>query len=698
MAQSLVQRLVGTNVKVLSSSLSCNTGGSGQFTTGTSNLGLTGGVLLGSGEAVTDNATGTVGANGAASLEVNAINPAGPGDPDLDAIVSPRTTQSACVLTFSFIPDIDTVSELRFNYVFASEEYPEYACSNFNDAFGFFLTGGTTPHAYSNTNLALIPNTTVPVAINSVNPGPGNFGTASNCTPPGSTAPYSAFYVDNTGGTTVTYDGFTTVLQAQALLQPCSTYTIKMAVANVSDNGLQSAVFLAENSFAVDNARLELAGTTNIDGDSLIEGCMQVNLTASRETATPRRRKICLSYGGTATFGVDYPQLPDTIIIPPGATSAFIPLAPFQDGIAEPHESVIIRQVNCCSKEPIDSFTLYIQDSIEVRLLSRDTFVCGNASPFRLAISSEPKYTYRWEPAATALTPDDSVTLVQPKSNTTYTATVSYLGCPPVQRSVFTGVEPIPLVDISLGGDTTLCLRDSIQFKVSVQPDTFQLYNYFWAPTRYLSDPYAKEPRFFTQDFRNNLYVLTVQTPLGCTGSDTIKDLRTRPPFDLVNVTPTRTIPYGNSVQLNAENALYYSWTPTTGLSDPLLPNPVATPEVTTVYTVLGENYYGCRDTAQVTVNVDFTMGMFIPTAFSPDGDGRNDDFSVRHWSFQKLQEFRIFNRWGKQVFYTNDITVGWDGRVNGELQPMGVYNYIIRAVRPDGVSTMYKGDVTLVR
>jgi len=96
--------------------------------------------------------------------------------------------------------------------------------------------------------------------------------------------------------------------------------------------------------------------------------------------------------------------------------------------------------------------------------------------------------------------------------------------------------------------------------------------------------------------------------------------------------------------------------------------------------------------------NVDYTDAIFVPSAFTPNGDGKNDIFKVGSISFQKLEEFRIFNRWGQEVFYTTDPKKGWDGTFNGQSQEMGVYNYIIRLAYPDGKVDTYKGSVTLIR
>jgi gliding motility-associated-like protein len=167
----------------------------------------------------------------------------------------------------------------------------------------------------------------------------------------------------------------------------------------------------------------------------------------------------------------------------------------------------------------------------------------------------------------------------------------------------------------------------------------------------------------------------------------------------LTNVTVSQTISYGSSLQLNADNALYYMWKPDDGsLSNPNINNPVASPLVPTTYTVYGMDIHGCSDSASLTI--DLTYGnIFIPDAFTPNGDGLNDYFNIGNLGYYKLDEFSVYNRWGQRIFYTsNSESKGWDGTFNGIQQDMDVYNYLIVVTAPDGTGHTFKGDVTLIR
>lgn len=157
-------------------------------------------------------------------------------DPSLALLVSPNPVKDAAVLEFDFKVASDSV---KFNFVFSSEEYNDYVNTSFNDVFGFFISG---PGIVGEQNIALIPGTTTLVSINNVNNGNSIGVAAGPCT-------NCAYYVDNVAGTTFAGDGYTTVFTAQAAVQPCTLYHIKLAVADVSDQAFDSFVMLEDNSF-----------------------------------------------------------------------------------------------------------------------------------------------------------------------------------------------------------------------------------------------------------------------------------------------------------------------------------------------------------------------------------------------------------------------------------------------------------------
>ena len=162
-------------------------------------------------------------------------------DNDLASIAS-GTPFDVAVLEFDFVPWDETVT---FSFVFGSEEYMEYVGWDYNDVFGFFIDGiNPAGGFYDRQNIALIPGTTEAVSIDNVNLNHN-----------------SEYYIDNTGGATIQFDGFTTLLEVSFNVVPMSNYHIKMAICDVGDSLVDSGVFLEAHSFSTN-----LTYTMTIDG------------------------------------------------------------------------------------------------------------------------------------------------------------------------------------------------------------------------------------------------------------------------------------------------------------------------------------------------------------------------------------------------------------------------------------------------
>jgi hypothetical protein len=214
---TLVNTILGPGITVTPGSLSYTgaPSASGTFTNGlSSGLDFDSGIVLTTGQA-----SDAKGPNSdPATTTVNDF----PGDSDLDGLIPGFSTNDATILEFDFTTD---GGDLFFNYVFASEEYNEFVDSEFNDVFGFFL---------DDLNIALIPGTTTPVAINNVNNGDN-----------------SSEYNDNESGVfDLEYDGFTNIFTASALDLAPGQHTIKLAIADAGDSWLDSAVFIQAGTFS----------------------------------------------------------------------------------------------------------------------------------------------------------------------------------------------------------------------------------------------------------------------------------------------------------------------------------------------------------------------------------------------------------------------------------------------------------------
>ena len=160
-ANQLAQKLVGPGVIITNASTLCNQNQAGIFKVTTANLGIDSGIVLTTGLAATN--VPNYGVNGT-QINTATANQGTGGDADLTALAG-VSTFDRCILEFDFTAKGDSIF---FQYVFGSEEYPQYNCSNYNDVFGFFITGPGYP---TPKNIALVPGTNIPVAINSVNSG-----------------------------------------------------------------------------------------------------------------------------------------------------------------------------------------------------------------------------------------------------------------------------------------------------------------------------------------------------------------------------------------------------------------------------------------------------------------------------------------------------------------------------------------------
>lgn len=167
-------------------------------------------------------------------------------------------------------------------------------------------------------------------------------------------------------------------------------------------------------------------------------------------------------------------------------------------------------------------------------------------------------------------------------------------------------------------------------------------------------------------------------------------------PLPVISITPLDTLVLnGSQVQLHAlisGNIMSYEWLPSAGLVDAFLLNPVTVPiSATTQYSLMVKSEDGCHNDKKITISV--YNNLYVPSAFTPNGDGLNDIFRIPPNVSLQLKDLSVYNRWGQKVFSTTDISKGWDG-VN---YPSGLYIYVIYGTNNKGPVYM-KGSVTLIR
>ncbi|MBA3828123.1 MAG: gliding motility-associated C-terminal domain-containing protein [Taibaiella sp.] len=251
--------------------------------------------------------------------------------------------------------------------------------------------------------------------------------------------------------------------------------------------------------------------------------------------------------------------------------------------------------------------------------------------------------------------------------------------------------------------DTAFCQGGSAKLGVkgASKSATFQWYQNGYQKATTLScttcaNPISKPSNTGSTLIDTTTYQLVITDSVNC--SDTVFSRVEVKPIPIVTATIHDTsIDYGSSVQLSASGAAVYTWFPTGTLSNPNIVNPIATPVIPTTYTVRGLAADGCFASDTVHVGINYRGNLFVPTAFTPNGDGKNDRFKVSNLTFERIIEFHVYNRWGQEVFNAAD-NQGWDGRWNNVSQDIGVYQYLIRVGFPDGFIETFKGDITLLR
>ncbi len=399
------------------------------------------------------------------------------GDPDLEQL-SGNFIENVAVLEFDFVP---TGNELVFRYVFASEEYPEYVCSEFNDAFGFFISGPGIAGPYSGgaENIALIPGSTIPVTINSVNNGViGLNGTAGTCelTDP-NWQMNTGYFVDNSFGPDIVFNGFTAVLEALADVQCGETYHLKIAVGDAIDGSYDSAVFLEANSFiSTGSVTVDLDPDAGIDDDTIMEGCGPVEFIITRDGDLTQPLTLDVGTAGTATSGIDYDPFPAQINFAAGEATQSIFINVPMDGDAQ--ETIILTLAGlftCAGVDP--QFTFYIDNTPPLTITLDDASVaCGGSVELIPDVSGGVgDYTYQWS------TNESTATItVAPATDTTYDLTVSDacgVAAVTVQATVETNDDPLV---IEVSGDAAIVCGEQADISVTSITGGDGNYTYSW--------------------------------------------------------------------------------------------------------------------------------------------------------------------------------------------------------------------------
>lgn len=412
----------------------------GAFSNGDASIGMASGMIMSTGH------VDSIGRPNRSQMTSTFYSDEAKQEPDLATLAGANDLFDVASIEFDFVPTDDTVT---FRYVFASEEYCEYNFQNYNDKFGFFLSGPGINGPYTNNaeNIALIPGQNIDVSINNVN-----------------SSMNEAFYVDNiamndpeAGGqhcgpdravdgvalNYIAYDGFTTVLTAKIVVQRCEQYHIKLVIADQSDSGYDSAVFFQEGSFN-SGANVDVDVTYARDNDTLLyEGCkdgiLQFKRTAGSDLSEPAQVDFTISPSSTAENGVDYTGLVSPVIIPAGDTAINIPIQIIADGLTEGIETIVLEIANAC-RCSANEVVIKLDDLTPISVALGDTSLCASqevllAPTVRHGLSP---YSYRWNTGDTTATIN-----VTPTTTTSYFVTVTDVCGAAIIDTATVRLEPI---------------------------------------------------------------------------------------------------------------------------------------------------------------------------------------------------------------------------------------------------------------
>lgn len=340
-----------------------------------------------------------------------------------------------------------------------------------------------------------------------------------------------------------------------------------------------------------------------------------------------------------------------------------------------------------------DSVKVNVLNYITVQL-GPDTTICATDSitlrPVSYALS------YRWSPAYALNNATVKYPLAAPLVNTTYQV-LANLGKCQANAQILVKVAPYPVISV-FSRDTAICYGNSVPLHASSNASIFS-----WSPAGSMILANTLNP--VAGPVRTTHYVLTVRdtTAGGCPKpvNDTVV-VTVIPPVT-VNAGSDTSILANQPLQLNATGqGTLFSWFPTTWLDNPYIASPIATipASVDSIrYKVRVTDSIGCYGEDVMTVRIYKTgPEIFVPSAFSPNGDGRNDILKPIIVGIRQLLFFRIYNRWGQLLFSTSETGKGWDGTFSGVKQASGTYVYETQGVDYTGKTVLRKGTVVLIR
>jgi gliding motility-associated-like protein len=598
-ANDIVDAISTPLTQVTVTNINCPTQAHGIFnfpTDNNNNLGLSKGLILTSGSA-----TNAIGPNISTGLGTQLPptsfgNPPDLGDADLNYLSQQMGNGSpsydACVVELDVFANTD---ELVFEYIFASEEYPEWVNSSFNDIFAFLISGpgiaGDPGLSNNAKNIAVLPFTTTPVQINSVN---NNLNWQ--------------YYRNNMGNQTLSqvieYDGLTSdslgikkSLTARSKVIPCNTYHLKLAISDRGDEALDSGVFISDIKAGAPDMTVQFAGGIDYLTENCLEGVPnQVIISIPEPLAEPTSYVVTI--GGTATQGIDYTtNIPTIITFQPGQTQLPFTITPISDLLSEGTETITIQLSNDygCGTVILKTLVIELKDKAEVNVLGGDTlFVCAGGT---LQLQAKGTEDYFWSPPGAVSNPVIANPTITPTQDIWLQVTGTLGVCTDVDSAFVKIIAP--QIDAVALSASNVCLGTPVLLQAINNVNNTGL---VWTPATGLDDQFSPTPT--ATPSKTTTYTATI-TIAGCSVSDQIVVNIDTLFFPILanDTTVCQNYPVQLGEVLNTTTT--YNWTPNANLSDPNSSGPLATPDATTTYTLTATSANGyCTKTETVTVTV----------------------------------------------------------------------------------------------
>ncbi len=336
-----------------------------------------------------------------------------------------------------------------------------------------------------------------------------------------------------------------------------------------------------------------------------------------------------------------------------------------------------------------DSVVVNVVDFVTLNLIP-DTTICRTDEVI-LPLLTDALY-FNWTPAATLNDPSIKNPTANTLTDQTYSVFASIGKCN-ASGSINVKVVPYPVVTAS--DDTAVCFGTSAYLQASGGSI------YQWAPAAFLNNPNISNP--VAQNINTDIrYIVSVRDTFGCP----------KPVFDTVYISMIRIIAdagprdtsvvAGQPLQLMAEGGVpnsVYTWSPPTWLDNPNIPNPVSLPEDSITYYLEIKSEEGCvgKDTIRVRY-FNTAPDIFVPTAFTPNGDIKNDEFKPIPVGMRSIDKFMVYNRWGQLIYASVNSERGWNGSFKGKPQEAGTYVWYTEGIDYTGKRISKKGYVILIR